>query len=76
MLNWRRHAPLDLQEDCEAYADMVNMPQIGSTENYMWPTHQFNMAVSQYASAGGSVHIHVRHMNLLLVCSKRNCWRN
>ena len=52
MTMWSRMAPSALQRVLESYADMVNLPRIGTYDNYMWPSCQLNLAEPQHSDDG------------------------
>jgi hypothetical protein len=40
----KRYAPKQVQERLERHADLINMPRIGTADNYAYPTAQLNIA--------------------------------
>ncbi|KAI0085726.1 hypothetical protein BDY19DRAFT_908928 [Irpex rosettiformis] len=50
MTMWSRMAPASLQRIIEAYAELTNMPRIGTYDNYMWSSCQLNLSEPQRAS--------------------------
>ena len=49
---WTRMAPPALQKILEAYAELINLPRIGTYDNYMWPSCQLNLAEPQHSDDG------------------------
>ncbi|KAI0083214.1 hypothetical protein BDY19DRAFT_998758 [Irpex rosettiformis] len=47
MSMWERMAPDSLRRVIEAYAELTNMPRIGTYDNYMWSSFQLNLAEPQ-----------------------------
>ena len=55
MTMWSRMAPSALQKILESYADMINLPRIGTYDKYMWPSCQLNLAEPQHSDDGKCV---------------------
>lgn len=66
MTMWTRMAPESLQVILESYAELVNTPRIGTYNNYMWSSTQFNVSEPQRVGEGKFVGWYTPHYSYIL----------
>jgi hypothetical protein len=47
-----RQGPADLVENLESHAELIDMPRIGTDDNFAFPNMQLNISPASPASAG------------------------
>jgi hypothetical protein len=47
-----RQGPVDLVENLERHAELIDMPRIGTDDNFAFPNMQLNISPASPASAG------------------------
>lgn len=55
MDGFEKEAPHGMQAVLKGYASLVGMPSVGSSRNYMWTSHQINIALAKHGDSGMNI---------------------